>query len=53
MKKQKTNAVDSAFKDKTEIMMMKWNANSIETMASNNGNIQPLSNAKRYHRTQK
>jgi hypothetical protein len=52
-KKRERGSFDFAFEEESEVMMVKWNDNSIVTVASNNGTIQPLAKAKRYNRKER
>ena len=53
MKKKDTGSFDFSFENEAEVMMVKWNDNSIVTVATNNGTVQPLASAKRYNRKEK
>lgn len=53
MKKKEKAVFDFAFEEESEVMMVRWNDNSVVTVASNNGTIHPLANAKRYNRKEK
>lgn len=51
--KKVRGSYDSGFDKLSEILIVRWNDNSVVTIATNNGTVLPLVNAKRYDRKQK
>lgn len=48
--KKGRGAYDSVYDEKAKVTLVRWNDNSVVTVASNNFSVQPLSSAKRYNR---
>lgn len=53
MKKKNRGSYDFCFENEREILLVRWNDNSVVTVATNNSTIEPLVSAKRYNRKEK
>ncbi|XP_033220935.1 piggyBac transposable element-derived protein 3-like [Belonocnema kinseyi] len=53
MKKKNRGTYDFSFDNEQKILLVRWNDNSVVTVATNNCTIEPLVSAKRYNRKQK
>lgn len=53
IKKQERGSYDFSFDKDNELLLVRWNDNSVVTVASNNCSIEPLVAAKRYNRKEK
>ncbi|XP_033228842.1 piggyBac transposable element-derived protein 3-like [Belonocnema kinseyi] len=53
IKKKNRGTYDFSFDNEQKILLVRWNDNSVVTVATNNCTIEPLVNAKRYNRKEK
>jgi len=53
LKKKDRGTYDFSFDNDQQILLVRWNDNSVVTVATNNGMIEPLAGAKRYNRKEK
>lgn len=53
IKKKDRGTYDFSFENKQKILLVRWNDNSVVTVATNNCHIEPLVSAKRYNRKEK
>lgn len=53
LRKKDRGAYDFSFDTEQKILLVRWNDNSVVTVATNNSTIEPLVNAKRYNRKEK
>lgn len=53
MKKKDRGTYDFSFEKEQQILLVRWNDNSVVTVATNNCSIEPLVGAKRYNRKEK
>lgn len=53
LKKKSRGSYDFTFDKQNEVLLVRWNDNSVVTVATNNGSIEPIVAAKRYNRKEK
>lgn len=53
IKKKDRGSYDFSFDNEQKILLVRWNDNSVVTVATNNCTVEPLVNAKRYNRKEK
>lgn len=53
LNKKERGSFDYCFDKQNEVLLVRWNDNSVVTVATNNGKVEPLATAKRYDRKNK